>query len=148
MRHRMGKKKLARDSSHRRALLANLSVALFKHEQIRTTLAKAKALRPVAEKLITLGKRQKLHSRRKAAGFLQDEGIAKKLFDVLGKRFMERGGGYTRIVRTNPRRGDMAEMAIVELLERDTGAKGTDSGPTREAAEKRRKEEAEKEEGQ
>ena len=145
MRHRMGLKKIARDSSHRRALLANLSVALFKHEQIRTTIAKARALRPVAEKLITLGKRGKLHSRRRAAGFLQDEVIAKKLFDVLGKRFMERAGGYTRIVKTNPRRGDMAEMAIIELLDRDVSAKGTDSGPTREEAEKRRKEEAEKE---
>ncbi len=145
MRHRMRKKKLARDSSHRRALLANLSVALFKHEQIRTTIAKAKALRPVAEKLITLGKSGKLHARRKAAGYLQDEGIAKKLFDVLGKRFTERNGGYTRIVRTNPRRGDMADMAFIELLERDVGAKGTDAGPTKDAAERRKKEEAEKE---
>ena len=145
MRHRMGLKKLARDSSHRKALLANLSVSLFKHEQIRTTLSKAKALRPVAEKLITLGKGGKLHARRRAAGYLRDEGIAKKLFDVLGKRYGERAGGYTRIVKTNPRRGDMAEMAIIELVERDVGAKGTDAGPTREAAEKRKKEEAEKE---
>lgn len=145
MRHKIGKAKLGRTTSHRRALLSNLSVALFKHEQIRTTISKAKALRPVAEKLITLGKSQKLHARRNAQGFLQDEKITKKLFDMIGKRFATRAGGYTRIVRSNPRRGDAVDMAIIELLDRDVKAKGTDAGPTKETAEKRRKEEASKE---
>lgn len=145
MRHKIAKTKLGRNTAHRRALLANLSVALFKHEQIKTTLAKAKALRPVAEKLITLGRSQKLHARRNAQGFLRDEKITKKLFDVIGKRFATRHGGYTRIIRANPRRGDAVDMAVIELLERNLAAKGTDAGPTKAAAEERRKEEAEKE---
>ncbi len=146
MRHRIAKTKLGRNTAHRRALLANLSADLFKHEQIKTTLAKAKALRPVAEKLITLGRSQKLHARRRAQGFLRDEKITKKLFDIIGKRFATRNGGYTRIIHANPRRGDAVDMAVIELLERDHAAKGTDAGPTKAAAEKRRKEEAEKEE--
>ena len=146
MRHKIAKAKLGRNTAHRRALLANLSVALFKHEQIKTTLAKAKALRPVAEKLITLGRSQKLHARRNAQGFLRDEKITKKLFDIIGKRFATRPGGYTRIIRANMRRGDAVDMAVIELLERDPAAKGTDAGPTKVDAEKRRKEEAEKEE--
>ena len=145
MRHKIAKAKLGRNTAHRRALLANLSVALFKHEQIKTTLSKAKALRPVAEKLITLGKSQKLHARRSAQGFLRDEKITKKLFDIIGKRFATRPGGYTRIIRANMRRGDAVDMAVIELLERDLAAKGTDAGPTKDVAEKRRKEEAEKE---
>ena len=118
MRHRVGHRKLGRVTPHRMALLRNLATALFERERIRTTLIKAKELRPYAERLITLARREddRLHARRLAARALQDRGVMKKLFDDLGARFASRPGGYTRILRLGPRRGDGAEMAIVELL--------------------------------
>jgi large subunit ribosomal protein L17 len=118
MRHRVGHRKLGRVTPHRMALLRNLATALFERERIRTTLIKAKELRPYAERLITLARREddRLHARRLAARALQDRGVMKKLFDDLGARFAGRPGGYTRILRLGPRRGDGAEMAIVELL--------------------------------
>ena len=118
MRHRVGHRKLGRVTPHRMALLRNLATALFERERIRTTLMKAKELRPYAEKLITLARREddRLHARRLAARALQDRTVMKKLFDDLGARFAARPGGYTRILRLGPRRGDGAEMAIVELL--------------------------------
>ena len=118
MRHRVGHRKLGRTTPHRLALLRNLATALFERERIRTTLIKAKELRPYAERLITLARREddRLHARRLAARALQDRGVMKKLFDDLGARFAGRPGGYTRILRLGPRKGDGAEMAIVELL--------------------------------
>jgi large subunit ribosomal protein L17 len=118
MRHRVGHRKLGRVTPHRMALLRNLATALFERERIRTTLIKAKELRPYAERLITLARREddRLHARRLAARALQDRGVMKKLFDDLGARFASRPGGYTRILRLGPRKGDGAEMAIVELL--------------------------------
>src|SRR5713226_2411801 len=118
MRHRVGFRKLGRITPHRTALLRNLATALFERERIRTTLMKAKELRPYAERLITLARREddRLHARRLAARALQDRTVMKKLFDDLGARFAARPGGYTRILRLGPRRGDGAEMAIVELL--------------------------------
>jgi large subunit ribosomal protein L17 len=118
MRHRVGHRKLGRVTPHRMALLRNLATALFERERIRTTLMKAKELRPYAEKLITLARRDddRLHARRLAARALQDRTVMKKLFDDLGARFAGRPGGYTRILRLGPRRGDGAEMAIVELI--------------------------------
>jgi large subunit ribosomal protein L17 len=118
MRHRVAHRKLGRVTAHRTALLRNLATALFERERIRTTLAKAKELRPYAEKLITLAKRDadRLHARRLVQRDIRDEGVVKKLFDNLGARFAARAGGYTRILRLGPRRGDGAEMAILELL--------------------------------
>jgi large subunit ribosomal protein L17 len=118
MRHRVGYRKLGRTTPHRKALLRNLAAALFDHERIQTTLAKAKELRPYAEKLISLAKREegRLHARRLVLRDIRDETIVKKLFDSLGARFATRPGGYTRILRLGTRRGDNAEMAIVELL--------------------------------
>jgi len=118
MRHKVGYRKLGRITPHRKALLRNLATALFDHERIQTTLAKAKELRPYAEKLITLAKREegRLHARRLVLRDIKDEGIVKKLFDSLGARFATRPGGYTRILRLGTRHGDNAEMAIVELL--------------------------------
>ena len=130
MRHGMSGRKFGRTRGHRRAMLANLAAALLKHEQILTTLPKAKDLRPYAEKLISLGKKGDLHSRRQAVSTLRDEKVAKKLFDVLGPRYTERSGGYIRIMKAGYRRGDSAPMAIIELVDRDPEAKGTDSGPT------------------
>ena len=130
MRHRLAGRKFNRTREHRRAMLANLAVALLKHEQILTTLPKAKDLRPYTEKLISLGKKGDLHSRRQAVSTLRDEKVAKKLFDVLGPRYTERSGGYIRIMKAGYRRGDSAPMAIIELVDRDPEAKGTDSGPT------------------
>jgi len=130
MRHRLAGRKLNRTREHRRAMLANMAAALLKHEQIVTTLPKAKELRPYTEKLITLGKRGDLHARRQAASTLRDEGVAKKLFEVIGPRYAGRPGGYIRIVRAGFRFGDMAAMAVIELVDRDPDAKGTDSGPT------------------
>jgi large subunit ribosomal protein L17 len=132
MRHRVGHRKLGRITPHRMALLRNLTTALFERERIRTTLMKAKELRPYAERLITLARRDddRLHARRLAARALQDRRVMKKLFDDLGARFAGRPGGYTRILRLGPRRGDGAEMAIVELIgseykpEKKTGEKG------------------------
>ncbi len=133
MRHRNHGRKLNRSSSHRRAMFRNMATALLKHEQIRTTLHKAKELRPITERLITLGKRGDLHARRQAASYLQDDAIVRKLFDALAERYADRPGGYTRVLRAGFRYGDSAPMAIIELVERDEEAKGQDSGPRPEA---------------
>jgi len=124
MRHRMSGRKLNRTKSHRRALFANMAVALITHEQIKTTLPKAKDLRSVADKLVTLGKRGDLHARRQALATLRDEAAVKKLFDVLGPRYQERKGGYTRVLKAGFRYGDAAPMAFIELVDRDADAKG------------------------
>ena len=129
MRHGMHGRKLNRTSSHPRALFANLAVALIKHEQITTTLPKAKDLRPYVEKLITLGKRGDLHARRQAIAQIGDEVIVRKLFDSLKDRYANRAGGYTRVLKAGFRCGDAAPMAIIELVDRDVSAKGQDSGP-------------------
>jgi large subunit ribosomal protein L17 len=125
----MSGRKLNRTSTARKALFANLTVALLKHEQIKTTLPKAKDLRPVAEKLITLGKRGDLHARRQAISYLRDEKIVGKLFSVIAERYKDRQGGYTRVLKAGFRYGDAAPMAIIELVDRDVSAKGQDSGP-------------------
>ena len=132
MRHGMSGRKFGRTRAHRRAMLANLAAALLKHEQIVTTLPKAKDIRPYTEKLITLAKRGDLHARRQAVSTLRDEKVAKKLFDVLGPRYADRPGGYIRIMKAGFRHGDAAPMAVIELVDRDPEAKGTDSGPTAE----------------
>ena len=129
MRHRVGQRKLQRTSSHRAALLRNLSAALIKHEQITTTLAKARELRPYAEKLITLAKRGGLSNRRLAHARLQDDTQLVKLFDVLAARYAGRAGGYTRVVKAGFRASDAAPIAIIEFVDRDVAAKGQDSGP-------------------
>lgn len=129
MRHRLAGRKLNRTSSHRKALFANMAAALIKHEQIKTTLPKAKDLRRVIEPLITLGKRGDLHARRQALSVLQDRALVEKLFSTLAERYKEREGGYTRVLKAGHRYGDAADMAIIELVERDTAAKGLDSGP-------------------
>ena len=116
MRHNVGLRKLGRTSSHRRALLRNLVTDLFRHERLRTTLPKARELRPYAERLITLARRDDLHARRQALQTIQDKVVVKKLFDTLGPRFATRPGGYTRTLKLGPRRGDGADMAIVELI--------------------------------
>jgi len=120
MRHRKAGKKLNRTREHRRALFRNLVTALLEKERIETTLAKAKAIRPLAEKMITLGKRGDLHARRQALAFIQKKAVVKKLFDEIAPRYQNRPGGYTRIIRTGTRRGDSAEMAIIELVEGET----------------------------
>ncbi len=129
MRHRMSGRKLGRTSSHRKALLKNMVAALIKHEQIKTTLPKAKELAPHVEKLITLAKRGNLHARRQAFSALRDEAMVTKLFDVLAERYGTRSGGYTRIMKAGHRYGDAADMAIIEFIDRDEDAKGQDSGP-------------------
>ncbi len=129
MRHGVAGRKLGVTTSHRFAMFRNMAVALLKHEQITTTVSKAKELRPVAEKLITLGKRGGLHARRQALAQLQDEKIVAKLFDGLATRYKARPGGYTRVLRAGMRYGDAADMAVIELVERDPAAKGLDSGP-------------------
>jgi large subunit ribosomal protein L17 len=129
MRHRMAGRKLNRTSQHRQMLFRNLAQALIKHEQIITTLPKAKALRPVVEKLITLGKRGDLHARRMAYAQLRDDAMTAKLFEVLGARYVERKGGYTRVMKAGFRYGDSAPMAVIELVDRDEDARGQDSGP-------------------
>ena len=128
MRHRMAGRKLNRTSQHRQMLFRNMAQALIKHEQIITTLPKAKALRPVVEKLITLGKRGDLHARRMAYAQLRDDAMTAKLFEVLGARYAERKGGYTRVMKAVFRYGDSAPMAVIELVERDEDARGHDSG--------------------
>jgi len=130
MRHARSGRKLNRTASHRKAMFANMAVALLKHEQIKTTLPKAKDLRRVVDRLITLGKRGDLHARRQALSTLRDTTIAAKLFDDLGPRYKQRQGGYTRVIKAGFRYGDMAPMALIELVDRDTDAKGQDSGPT------------------
>jgi len=129
MRHGMSGRKLGVTSSHRIAMFRNMAVALLKHEQITTTLPKAKELRPVAEKLITLGKRGDLHAKRQAYNQLRDETIVAKLFEALATRYKARAGGYTRVLKAGMRYGDAADMAVIELVDRDVTAKGQDSGP-------------------
>jgi len=129
MRHRVGGRKLQRTSSHRAALFRNMAAALIKHEQITTTLAKAKELRPYTEKLVTLAKKGGLSNRRLAHGRLLDDTQLVKLFDVIGPRYAERSGGYTRVVKAGTRQSDAAPMAIIEFVDRDVSAKGQDSGP-------------------
>ncbi|SDH33299.1 50S ribosomal protein L17 [Roseospirillum parvum] len=129
MRHGMSGRKFNRTSSHRKAMFANMATALIKHEQIKTTLPKAKDLRPVVDKLITLGKRGDLHARRQAAAMIREDAVVRKLFDTLAKRYQDRPGGYTRVLKAGLRYGDAAPMAIIELVDRDPAAKGTDSGP-------------------
>lgn len=129
MRHGKAGRKLNRTASHRKAMLANMAVALIKHEQIVTTLPKAKELRPYVEKLVTLGKRGDLHARRQAYSALPDKVWASKLFEVLGPRYQERQGGYIRVLKAGFRHGDSAPMAVIEFVDRDESAKGQDSGP-------------------
>ena len=135
MRHGVAGRKLGVTSSHRQAMFRNMAVALLKHEQITTTLPKAKELRPVAERLITLGKRGGLHARRQALSQLQDDKIVGKLFGTLADRYRARPGGYCRVLKAGIRYGDAADMAVIELVDRDPSAKGQDSGPKPEAAE-------------
>ena len=129
MKHNLTHRKLNRTSSHRKALLMNLSNALIKHEQITTTLPKAKELRPFVEKIITLGKKGDLESRRKTISILQDKKNTKKIFEIFAERYKERSGGYTRIIKIRNRFGDNAPTAVIELVDRDEEAKGLDSGP-------------------
>ena len=132
MRHRVGGRKLQRTSSHRAALFRNMAAALIKHEQITTTLAKAKELRPYVEKLVTLGKRGGLSNRRLAHARLLDDAQLIKLFEVLGTRYADRAGGYTRVIKAGIRASDAASMAVIEFVDRDVSAKGKDSGPVGE----------------
>jgi large subunit ribosomal protein L17 len=129
MRHGNAHRKLNRTAEHRRAMFANMCVALIKHEQITTTLPKAKELRPIVEKLVTLGKRGGLHARRQAIAQIRDVAMVRKLFDVLGPRYKERQGGYTRIMKAGFRFGDNAPLGVIEFVDRDVDAKGVDSGP-------------------
>jgi large subunit ribosomal protein L17 len=129
MRHRTSGRKLNRTSQHRNMLFRNMAQALIKHEQIVTTLPKAKELRGIVEKLITLAKRGDLHARRLAYARLRDDAMTAKLFDVLGTRYAERKGGYTRVLKAGFRYGDAAPMAVIELVDRDETARGQDSGP-------------------
>ena len=135
MRHGVAGRKLGVTSSHRQAMFRNMAVALLKHEQITTTLPKAKELRPVTEKLITLGKRGGLHARRQLMSELHDERIVAKLFSTLADRYRARPGGYCRVLKAGIRYGDAADMAVIELVDRDPAAKGQDSGPKPETAE-------------
>ena len=130
MYHGHKKRRFNRTAEHRKAMFANMCVALIKHEQIVTTLPKAKDLRPIVEKLVTLGKRGDLHARRQAIAQIKDVQIVKKLFDVLGPRYKERNGGYTRVLKAGFRFGDNAPMAVIEFVDRDVSAKGKDSGPS------------------
>jgi large subunit ribosomal protein L17 len=131
MRHRNQGRKLGKTASHRKAMFANMAAALIKHEQIKTTLPKAKELRPVVEKLVTLSRRgaKNLHARRQAITQIGDEVQVAKLFDVIGPRYAKRPGGYTRVLKAGFRFGDNAEMAFIEFVDRDVDAKGQDSGP-------------------
>ncbi|MGB2933382.1 MAG: 50S ribosomal protein L17 [Methyloceanibacter sp.] len=135
MRHRNAGRKLNRTASHRLALFASLAAALIKHEQIVTTLPKAKDLKRVTDRLITLAKRGDLHARRQAQARIRDEAMVAKLFATLGPRYAERPGGYTRVMKAGFRYGDSAPMAVIELVDRDPDARGLDSGPVQEANE-------------
>lgn len=126
MRHGIGLRKLNRTSSHRKAMFSNMAVSLLNHEQIKTTLPKAKELRRVADKMISLGKRGTLHARRQAAAYLRDDAAVIKLFATLAERYKDRPGGYTRVLKAGFRYGDSAPMAVIELVERDTDAKGAE----------------------
>ncbi len=130
MRHGFRGRRFNRTTEHRKAMFANMCNALIKHEQIVTTLPKAKDLRPVIEKLITLGKRGDLHARRQVIAQIKDVAMAKKLFDVIGPRYKERNGGYTRVLKAGFRYGDNAPLAVIEMVDRDVEARGKDSGPT------------------
>ena len=132
MRHRLSGRRFNRTSSHRKAMFANMAVALIKHEQIKTTLPKAKDLRRVVDRLVTLGKRGDLHARRQALSVLKDTQITAKLFDELAERYKDRPGGYTRVRKAGYRYGDMAPMGVIELVDRNPEAKGQDSGPTQD----------------
>jgi len=134
MRHKLSGRKLGVTSSHRKAMFANMCHALIKHEQISTTLPKAKDLRPIVERLITLGKRGDLHARRQALSEIKDAAMVEKLFTVLSERYKSRNGGYTRVLKAGFRVGDNAPMAIIEFVERDESAKGKDSGPVQDNA--------------
>lgn len=134
MRHNVAGRKLNRTTSHRKALFANMADALVKHEQISTTLPKAKELRPYVEKLITLGKRGGLHARRQALALTKDPKTVDKLFTILADRYKERTGGYTRVMKAGFRYGDAAPVAVIELVDRDEAAKGKDSGPVNNVA--------------
>ena len=134
MRHGNRGRKFHRTAEHRKAMFMNLAGALIKHEQITTTLHKAKDLRPIVEKLVTLGKKGGLHARRQAIGFLRDPYVADKLFTTLGPRYKDRNGGYTRIMKAGFRYGDNAPVAVIEFVERDEAAKGQDSGPVQQKA--------------
>ena len=129
MRHGVSGRKLNRTSTHRKAMFANMAAALIKHEQITTTLPKAKELRPYVEKLVTLGKKGGLHNRRQAYAVLRDDVMVSKLFTALAQRYAARPGGYTRVLRAGFRYGDAAPMAVIEFVDRDPEAKGQDSGP-------------------
>ena len=129
MRHGSGHRKLGRKSQHRTAMFANMMAALIKHEQIITTLPKAKELRPVMEKVVTLAKRGDLHARRQAVSKVRDVEMVKKLFEVIGPRYKDRNGGYTRIMKAGFRYGDNAAQAVIEFVDRDVDARGKDSGP-------------------
>jgi large subunit ribosomal protein L17 len=132
MRHGNAHRKLNRTAEHRRAMFANMAAALIKHEQITTTLPKAKDLRPIVEKLVTLGKRGDLHARRQAVAEIRDVAMVKKLFAVIGPRYKDRNGGYTRVLKAGFRYGDSAPVAVIEFVDRDVDAKGVDSGPAQE----------------
>ena len=134
MRHGMSGRKLNRTSSHRKALFANMAAALIKHEQIKTTLPKAKDLRPIVEKLITMGKHGGLANRRRAYAVLRDDVVVAKLFGAIAERYAGRSGGYCRVLKAGFRYGDAAPMAVIEFVDRDVSAKGLDSGPKFEAA--------------
>jgi large subunit ribosomal protein L17 len=134
MRHGNAHRKLNRTAEHRRAMFANMAVALIKHEQIVTTLPKAKDLRSIVEKLITLGKRGDLHARRQAIAEMRDIDVVKKLFEVIGPRYKDRNGGYTRVMKAGFRHGDSAPRAVIELVDRDVDAKGKDDIARHEAA--------------
>ncbi len=129
MRHGMSGRKLNRTSSHRRAMFSNMAASLIKHEQIKTTLPKAKELRSVVDRLITLGKKGGLANRRRAFAMLRDEAMVAKLFDTIATRYATRAGGYTRVLKAGFRYGDAAAVAFIELVDRDVSAKGKDSGP-------------------
>ncbi|MFT8977852.1 50S ribosomal protein L17 [Gluconobacter oxydans] len=135
MRHGVSGRKLNVTSSHRAAMFRNMAVALIKHEQITTTLPQAKELRPVVEKLITLGKRGDLHARRQAFAQLRDDAVVTKLFSAVAERYKGRAGGYSRVLKAGVRYGDNADMAVIELVDRDVAAKGQDSGPKQNVAE-------------
>ena len=132
MYHGHAKRRFNRTAEHRQAMFANMAQALIKHEQITTTLPKAKDLRPVVEKLVTLGKRGDLHARRQAIAEMRDVAMVKKLFDVIGPRYKDRNGGYTRVLKAGFRYGDSAPVGVIEFVDRDVDAKGQDSGPVQE----------------
>jgi large subunit ribosomal protein L17 len=132
MRHGNAHRKLNRTAEHRRAMFGNMAAALIKHEQIVTTLPKAKDLRPIVEKLVTLAKRGDLHARRQAIAQIRDVDMVKKLFAVIGPRYKERNGGYTRVLKAGFRYGDSAPVGVIEFVDRDVDAKGQDSGPVQE----------------